>query len=37
LVRDYEASSLQDRDIDRRANLYNYWHGVAESEGWEWP
>jgi hypothetical protein len=33
----YEASLLQDRDINRRANLYNYWAGVANVEGWEWP
>lgn len=33
----YEASLLQDRDIDRRTALYNYWSGVAKSEGWEWP
>lgn len=37
LVRGYEGSLLQDRDIERRLNLYNYWARVAKSEGWEWP
>jgi hypothetical protein len=37
LVRKFEQSAMQDRDIERRLNLYNYWAGVAKSEGWEWP
>jgi hypothetical protein len=37
LVRKYEQSSMQDRDIARRLNLYNYWDNVSKTEGWEWP
>jgi hypothetical protein len=37
LVRKYEQSAMQDRDITRRIALYNYWDSVAKNEGWEWP
>lgn len=37
LVRKFEQSALQERDIERRMNLYNYWARVAEEQGWEWP
>lgn len=37
LVRKYEQSAMQDRDIARRLNLYNYWDRVSKAEGWEWP
>lgn len=37
LVRKYEQSAMQDRDIDRRISHYNYWNNVAKIEGWEWP
>lgn len=37
LVHKYEGSLFQDRDINRRLNLYNYWDNVSKAEGWEWP
>lgn len=37
LVRKFEQSANQDRDVERRMALYNYWDRVATERGWEWP
>jgi hypothetical protein len=37
LVRKFEQSASQQRDIDRRMGLYNYWDRISQERGWEWP